>query len=144
MRNGAFRHHEGAARVDLMHQIEAAHVSISDWRALDGARIVDHDVEAAERCDGPLGRASHLRLVAHIDRDRQRISAGFDDLLSGGEDGAGQLRMRLVGLSGDDNIGAVARGAQRNGKPDAARCAGDEQGVALECHRASTSLPFRY
>ena len=125
-----------------MHQIEAAHVRIDHWRALDGARIVDHDVEAAERCDGPLDRAFHLRLVAHIDRDRQGISAGFDDFLGGGEDGAGQLRMRLVGLGGDDNICAVTRGAQRDGKPDAARCAGDEQGAALECHRASTSLPF--
>src|SRR5262249_43412191 len=33
---------------------------------------------------------------------------------------------------------AVARGAQRNCQPDAARCAGDEQCAALERHDRST------
>src|SRR5262245_24862695 len=56
-RDGVFRHHEGAARVDLMHQVEAAHVGIRDRRSLDGARIVDHDVDAAEGRDGLLDRA---------------------------------------------------------------------------------------
>ena len=48
MREGVFRHHEGAARIDLMHQVEAAHVGLRDRRERDGAGIVDHDVDAAE------------------------------------------------------------------------------------------------
>src|SRR5262249_4616337 len=57
------------------------------------------------------------------------------------EDGAGQLGMRLVGLGRDHDVGAVARRAQRDCKSDAARCAGDEQGAAFECHDPSTA-PF--
>src|SRR2546429_5517566 len=60
------------------------------------------------------------------------MPAGLGDFVRGGEDRAGELRMRLVGLGRDRNVGAVARGAQRNCKPDAARCAGDEQCAVFE------------
>jgi hypothetical protein len=40
--------------------------------------------------------------------------------------------MRALGLGGDRDIGAVAGGAQRDRKPDAARRAGDEQRFVLE------------
>src|SRR5258708_26606287 len=60
------------------------------------------------------------------------MSAGLGDFVRGGEDRAGQFRMRLVGLGRDGDVGAVARGAQRNCKPDAARCAGDEQCAVFE------------
>ncbi len=46
--------------------------------------------------------------------------------------GARQLRMRPVGLGGNGDIGAVARGAQRDGLADAARGAGDEQGLVSQ------------
>jgi hypothetical protein len=36
-------------------------------------------------------------------------------------------------LGGDRHIGAIARSAQRDGEADAARSAGDEQGLALQC-----------
>ena len=101
----------------LMHQVEPAHVGIDDRRSLDRARIVDHDVDAAEGRDGPLDRAFDLGLVAHIDNERERMSAGLGDFVRGGEDRAGQFRMRLVGLGRDGDVGAVARGAQRNCKP---------------------------
>src|SRR6266566_703042 len=77
-------------------------------------------------------RAFYLGLVAHVDHERQRMSAGLGDFVRGGEDRAGQFRMRLVGLGRDGDVGAVARGAQRNRKPDAARCAGDEQRAVFE------------
>jgi len=38
--------------------------------------------------------------------------------------------MRLGGLGGDRHVGAVGRGAQSDGEPDAARRAGDEQGLS--------------
>jgi hypothetical protein len=94
-----------------MHQVEPAHVGVHDRRSLDRARIVDHDVDAAEGRDGPLDRAFHLRLVAHVDHERQRMPASLGDFVSGGEDRAGQFRMRLVGLGRDGDVGAVARGA---------------------------------
>ena len=103
-----------------MHQIEAAHVGIHDRRSLDGAGVVDHDIELAERRYGLVDRVFHLRLVANIDHQWQRLAAGLGDLVGGGKDGAGQLRMRLVGLGGDGNVGAVARGTEGNCKPDAA------------------------
>ena len=53
-------------------------------------------------------------------RQRQRLAAGGLDLLGGRVDGAGQLLMRLGGLGGDGDVGAVARGVQRDGEADAA------------------------
>ena len=51
--------------------------------------------------------------------------------------------MRLGGLGGDRDIGAVARGAQPDRKPDAARGAGDEQGLSGKRHRRLTSCATR-
>ena len=76
----------------LMHQVEAAHVGVGDRRALDRAGIVDHDIDAAEGRDRLLDRGLHLRLVAHVDHQRQGLAAGLGDLLGGGEDRARQLR----------------------------------------------------
>jgi hypothetical protein len=64
-----------------------------------------------------LDRASHLRLVTHVDDKGQGVAAGLGDLLRGGEDGARQLRMRLVGFGRDDDVGAVARRAMANPIP---------------------------
>jgi len=117
-----------------MHQVEAAHVGVNERSARDRARIVDHDVDAAEGGDRLLYGGFHLLLVAHVDHERQRRAAGRGDLLGGGEDGARQLRMRRVGLGGNGDVGAVARGAQCDREPDAARRAGDEEGVVPEGH----------
>ena len=84
--------------------------------------------------------ADYHRLVADVDGKRQRLAAGALDLLGGGVDRALQLRMRRFGLGRDRDIGAVARGAQRNRKADAARGAGDEQGLAGKRHRRSYFL----
>ena len=122
-----------------MHEIEAAHVGVGDGGARHRACIVDHDVEAAEARDRGIDGGLHLRLIAHIDNERQRLTACLRDLLRGGEDGAGELGMRLLGFGGDRDVGAVAGGAQRNGEPDPARCAGDEQRAAFQGHLKSRS-----
>jgi hypothetical protein len=57
-------------------------------------------------------------------------AAGAFDVFRRGVDGAGKLRVRFRGFGGDRDIGAVAGGAQSDRKPDAARGAGDEQGLA--------------
>ena len=80
-------------------------------------------------------RGFHRRLVAHVDRERQRLAAGFFDLRRGGVDGAFELGMRLDRLGGDGDIGAVGGGLERDGEPDAARGAGDEKRFSLERHR---------
>ncbi len=61
------------------------------------------------------------------------------DLRGRGVDRAGKLRVRLDGLRGDGDVGAVARGAQRDREADAARAAGDEQRLALEIAAVSRS-----
>ena len=101
----------------------------------DGAGIVDADVDAAEFGDGLLDRLHHLRFVADVAQHRQRLAAGGAHLVGRGVDGALQSRMRLGGLGRDRDIGAVTRGAQCNGEPDAAAGAGYEQRLAFErCH----------
>ena len=62
----------------------------------------------------------------------ERLAAGLLDLLGRRVDGARQLGVRLGGLGGDDDVGAVARGAQADGLADAAARAGDEERLALE------------
>ena len=98
----------------------------------DRRGVVDQDVDAAERVDRLRHRGLDLRLVAHVHRDRQRLAARALDLLGRRVDRPRQLRMRLDGLGGDDDVGAVARGAQRDGLADAAAGAGDEEGLAGE------------
>ncbi len=103
-----------------------------DRRELDGAGIVHDDVDAAEMRRGLIECCLHRRLLAHVDGERQRIAAGLFDLGCGGVNGAFQLGMRLDRLGGDGDIGAVGGGFQRDRQPNAARAAGDEQGLALQ------------
>ena len=131
MRDGVFRHHEGAAGVDRLHQVVALHVGLGDRRARHGAGVVDHDVDAAEFLRGLVDAVLHRVLVAHVDDEGQGAAAGLLDLLGRGVDRAFELGMRRLGLGGDGDVGAVARGAERDRKPDAARGAGDEQCLAL-------------
>src|ERR1700733_2154964 len=134
MANRPFGHQESASRIDLVHQIEPLHVDVGDGRELNGAGIVDDDIDAAEFCRGLVQRVAHHGLVADVDDEGQRLAASALDLFGGGIDGAGKFWMRLRCLRGDRDIGAVALGAQRNRQPDAARRAGDEQSLAGKRH----------
>ncbi len=132
MRDAVFRHHEGAAGIDAHHQVEPLHIGRLRIGQADGAGIVDADIDAAEFRDGLIDRRDHLRLVADIAKDRQRLAAGGADIVGRGVDGALEFRMRLRGFRGDRDIGAVARGAQCDRKPDAAAAAGHKQRLVLE------------
>src|SRR5699024_12096401 len=70
--------------------------------------------------------------VANVAHQRQRVSAGGLDLCGGSMDGALQLRVRLIRLRGNGDVGAVRRGPQCNGQADAARAATDEKGLAVQ------------
>jgi hypothetical protein len=137
VRNAGLGDQKSAARIDAVHQIVALHVRGDGVRERDGAGIVDADIEAAEGLHRLLDRRLHLLLEADIAGDGQRLAAGRFDLLGGGEDGAFELGMRLGGLGGDGNVGAVARGPERDGQADAPAGAGNKQRLALECRHGS-------
>ena len=50
-------------------------------------------------------------VVAHVELQRQRAAAGGFHLRGDAVDGSGELRMRLDGLAGHHDVGAVARAA---------------------------------
>ena len=79
---------EGAARVDLLHQVEALHLELRHRREVDGGGVVDDDVDAAEALGGLLDRCGDPVGVADVADDRQRPPAHLLDLLRGGVDGS--------------------------------------------------------
>src|ERR1700731_3690290 len=109
-------------------------MSVDHRRDLDRARVVYDDIDAAEPGSRLDERILHHRFVADVDHDRQGPAAGALDFFGGGIDGAEKLRVRFGGLCGDRNVGAVAGGAKRDRKPDAARSAGDEQCLSGKRH----------
>ena len=141
MRNGVFRHHEGAARVDVVHQVETLHVGLRRRRQADGAGVVDHDVEAAEGLDGFVDGVLDRLLVAHVHQKRQRLAARCFDLRRRRVDRARELGVRLGGLGRDDHVRAVPSRPKADGKADAARGAGDEERFAAKGHAVSSPMP---
>ncbi|KAG1605898.1 hypothetical protein G6F45_014101 [Rhizopus arrhizus] len=62
----------------------------------------------------------------------QALATGRRNRLGRAVDGARQLRVRYRRLGGDGHVGAVTRGAQRDGQAEAARATGDEKRFALQ------------
>ena len=124
------RRHVGAARVDLVHQVETLHVELLAAAERYGAGVVDDNVNSAEFFGGLRQGCRHLGLVAHVHRQRQGFAAGGLDFRGRSEDRAGQLGIRLRRLGGDGDIRAVARRSQGYGEANATRRAGDEKGLA--------------
>src|SRR5690606_9535895 len=96
------------------------------------AGVVDEDVGAAECGAGGGNRIQDLRFLADVALDRQGPAAGLLHLFGHRVDGAGELGVGHAGLGDDGDVGAVARGAQGDGAADAARGAGDEEGLACK------------
>ncbi len=94
--------------------------------------VIDADIDATEFGDALINSCDHLGLIANIADDWQRLAAGRAHLVGGGKDGALQLRMRLRGLRGDRDIGAVACGTQCDRKPNATARTGNKQRLAFE------------
>ena len=111
---------ERAARVDLMHQIVALHVGGLGPVSWIAEALLTQMSMPPNAATVLLDRVVDVGLVAHVDDQRQRLAAGLLDLLGGGVDGAGQVLVRLGGLGGDGDVGAVAGGAQRDRQADAA------------------------
>ena len=143
MRNARLRGEERAARVDLVHQVISLHLRGERPGQLDRRRVVHADVDSAECLNGGLDRLNDARFVPHVDDERERLAARCFDLFRSGENGSGQMLVRLRGLRCDRDVGAVACGAQRNCEADPPARAGDEQGLARQvfrsglCHEAT-------
>ena len=75
--------HEGAAHVDVEHQVVALRLEVGDRCEVDRGGVVDHDVDAAELLDGLRDGASTCGVVADVADDRQRLAARRLDLLGG-------------------------------------------------------------
>ncbi len=118
---------EGSARVDLLHQIVAFHRCLEGSGQADGAGVVDQNIDPAEALDGPGDALQNLRIDPNVHHQRKRVAASPLDLLGGGEDGAGQLGMRLGGLGSDCDVGPVLCGAQSDSEPDAPTGSRDEE-----------------
>jgi hypothetical protein len=103
-----------------MHQVEPLHIRLRHRCGLDRARIVDDDIERAERRRRLVERLFHRAFVADIDGERQGAAAGLFDLFGGGEDRAFKLGVRFDRFRGDGDIGAVTRGGERDRQSDAA------------------------
>lgn len=131
---------EGAATIDLMHQVIALHRHFEGRSGKDRRRIVDDRIDAAEPVDGSGDGRFHLALVADVALDGKRLAAGRLDPFGRRVDRAFQARIRRVGLGRDDDIGAVARAPFADGQADAAAGAGDEDRLALEAHGCSPRL----
>jgi hypothetical protein len=122
------------AHVHAEHQVEPFHRRLERAGERDRTRVVDQDVDAAEVLRAALRRLRDFGVVADVHRHRQGSPARGFDLFGGGVDRARQFRIRLRGLGDDRDVRAIARSAQRDRLPDAARRAGDEQRLAGKAH----------
>src|SRR5258708_27221548 len=132
MLQAQLRAQEGAARVDLMHQIETLHFRFERIGEADRARVVDEDVYAAKRLHRASDRVRHLAVVAYVDCEGQRSAARRFNLCRGGIDAAGELWGRLCGLRHYRYVRAVASGTQGDSETDAATRTRNEQGAAFQ------------
>ena len=122
----------GSARIDLMHQIETLHVEFVDAAQIDGAGVVDQNIDAAKGFDGFLHRRLDLIVEADIAGQRQRLAAGRFNLRRRRIDRAGDLGIFRNAFRRNGDLCAIARGAFGDGETDATAGAGDEKRFAFE------------
>ena len=65
---------EGAADVDVHHQVVALHRHVLGLGQVDGRGVVDHHVDAAEALVRLGDGGGHVLVVAHVPHDGQRIA----------------------------------------------------------------------
>jgi hypothetical protein len=68
VRQAGLRHQEGAAGVDLVHEVVAFHGGIEGTPQEEGAGVVDADVDAAEGFDGFVDGVLDGLVVADVSR----------------------------------------------------------------------------
>ncbi len=126
MREAGLNTHKGAARVDLVHEIEALQGGFPGPAQIDGTGVVDQNVDAAEMGCGLVRGSLNGIGVPDIDRQRQGLPTGPFNLFGGGVDGARQSWMGLPGFGRDHDIGTVAGCPQGDGLADSPAASSDE------------------
>lgn len=121
---------EGASDVDLVHQVKSTQRRADGAGDADGRGVVHQNVDAAKGFDGLVHGSDDLVLVPDIDDAGKGLPARALDFLGGGVNGAGEFGMGLCGFGGDDDVGTVFCGPQRDGEADATAGPGDEKGFA--------------
>ena len=71
-----YLHEKRASRVDLVHEVESLHRCRLRTRQVDGARIVDDNVDAAKLFHSLLDGALDAGFVANINNARQSLTPG--------------------------------------------------------------------
>jgi hypothetical protein len=89
VREAGARDDERAAGVDRLHEVEAFDLEVAHRGEVDGACVVDHDVDPAEALHRLRDRVVHGARVADVADDRQRLAAGGLDLVGRCVGGAG-------------------------------------------------------
>ena len=156
MRQGSFGQKVGATCVDRVHEIELLHRQVLDWGEVDGAGIVDDDVDPPEGLNGLRDRLGDGFVAADVTDDRQGLAAGRLDLLGRSVDRALELRMGFRGLRQQRDIRPVLGCAQSDRQSDSTAAAahddrpsGQRSGgislaeVAVSGHRSSPSSVVR-
>ena len=82
MRQTRLRADEGPAHIDAEHQVKALHWGCFGRCQTDCARVVDQDVDAAERFDGFLGSSCYLLFIANVASDREGLATCRLDFFS--------------------------------------------------------------
>ena len=99
---------------------------------MQGARVVDQQVDPPEPLER-LGRhALDLVGVAHVDRHGEGPNAECLHLGGDGEDGTGELLRRFGTLRRDHDIAPLPGQPDGDGPPDAPAGPGDDGDTALE------------
>lgn len=70
-------HKKSSSSVDAMHQVIALHVRLQRSGQLDGASIVNKNVNSSEFGNGGFNRFSYLTFISNIDNTRQSLSTSI-------------------------------------------------------------------
>ena len=126
--------HVSAARVDTVHEVVALHVGILGIGELDGAGVVDENVDAAEFLDSLSDGLGDAGFVADIDDEGEGLAASGDDFFGCGENRAFEAGMRFGCFGGDDYVSAFLSEAEGDGFADTATCACDKCRFTFKLH----------
>ena len=126
------REHIGPGRVDAQVTVPEGRLGLRDGRRLGDPRVVDEDVDCAERGADIVDRPRDGVGVAHVQHERHRLHAEPAEGIGG--------RLHLIGRSRTDrDVTAFAGQRERDFSTDAATAAGDKGDPRHRCvHGLST------
>src|ERR671913_926647 len=119
MRQTCLSAYEGPAHIDAEHQVEALHWGRFGRRQADCARVVDQDVDSAERFSSFLGGSHYLLFITNVASDCECLATCGLDFFSGAMNSPRQFRIRLDGFGRDRNVRAVGSSALDDRQADA-------------------------